>query len=74
MANQCASVNVNGIAATVDLRIGTATLARGDVKWSGRAGWIDGVRIGPRPYGEDPCAVFEEADVCAAEIALSAAL
>lgn len=74
MAKQSASVNVNGIAATVDLDIGTASLARNGVTWSGKAGWIDGVRLGPRPYGEDPCAVFGEADVVAAEAALSAAL
>ena len=74
MSKQSASVAFGNMTATVDLSLGTATIARGEVKWSGRAGWIDGVRIGPRPYGEDPCAVFEEADVRAAETALSAAL
>lgn len=32
------SVTVNGIAATVNLNLGTATLSRGDVKWSGEGG------------------------------------
>ena len=74
MAKQHASVTFGNMTATVDLSLGTATIARGEVKWSGRAGWIDGVRIGPRPYGKDPCEVFGEDDVRAAEAALSAAL
>ncbi len=74
MAKQHASVTFGDMTATVDLDIGTATIVRGEAKWSGDAGWIDGVRIGPRPYGKDPCEVFGEDDVRAAEAALSAAL
>jgi hypothetical protein len=74
MAKQSTIVTVNGITATVDLDLGTASLVRDGAKWTGHAGWIDGVRIGPRPYGKDPCAVFGEAGVRAAEAALSAAL
>ena len=74
MAKQSTSVTFGSMTATVDLSLGTAFIARDGVRWTGHAGWIDGVRIGPRPYGQDPCAVFGEAGVRAAETALSAAL